>query len=93
MLVCVCVSDSALHEAALPSDILYIDHFLNGQRDKSGQRSRNVLPPFSSLPRCVSVCMHTHTRMHSTARGMCVVERLKAPIHFCVFNFSEDDEC
>lgn len=38
-------------------------------------------------------CTHTHTRMHSTARGMCVVERLKAPIHFCVFNFSEDDEC
>lgn len=28
---------------------------------------------------------HTHTR--GTARGMCVVERLKAPIHFCVFGF------
>lgn len=31
----------------------------NGQTNKSGQRSKNVLPPFSSLPLCVLENTHT----------------------------------
>lgn len=64
--VCACLTQLYMRR---PSLLIYIDHFLNGQRDKSGQRSRNVLPPFSSPPRCVSVRMHTHTHACTALPG------------------------
>lgn len=43
----------------------------NGQTDKSGQRSRNVLPPFSSLPLCVVENTHKHTHTTTALLNVC----------------------